>query len=122
MCRILLSINPEYVEQIINKEKIYEFRKIRCKKDIDNIVIYATAPVGKVVAEAEVVDVLEDIPETLWEKTKDFSGITQEFFMDYYKNKEIAIAYKLGKIKKYKTPKSLKDFGVKIAPQSFVYL
>ena len=122
MCRILLSINPEYVEQIINKEKIYEFRKIKCKRNIDNIVIYSTAPVSKVVAEAEVVDVLEDIPENLWKKTKDFSGITQEFFMNYYKNREMAIAYKLGEIKKYDIPKSLEDFGVKFAPQSFIYI
>ena len=27
MCKILLSINPEYVNQILNKTKIYEFRK-----------------------------------------------------------------------------------------------
>lgn len=122
MCKILLSINPEYVNQILNKTKIYEFRKVKCKKNIDNIVIYATSPISRVVAEVKVEEILEDMPENIWNITREFSGITHEYFSEYYKNREKAIAYRLGKVKKYKTPKSLNEFGIKSAPQSFIYL
>lgn len=62
------------------------------------------------------------MPENIWNITREFSGITHEYFLEYYKNREKAIAYRLGKVKKYKTPKSLNEFGIKSAPQSFIYL
>ena len=40
----------------------------------------------------------------------------------YYKNKNTAIAYKLGKIMIYDKPKNLDDIGINYVPQSFVYL
>ena len=43
--------------------------------------------------------------------TSIFSGISQEFFEEYYKHKDMAVAYKLGEVKKYKIPKTLKEFG-----------
>lgn len=54
MCKILLSINPEHVENIFNGNKKYEYRKIKCKEKVDKIIIYSTAPIMQVVGEAEV--------------------------------------------------------------------
>lgn len=122
MQKILLSINPEHVENILSRKKQYEFRKVRCKKSINKIVIYATAPISLIVGEVDVIDIFEDNPEKVWKKTKALAGITKEFFEQYYKNKDRAIAYKLGAVKKYKSPKQLNDFGIKFAPQSFIYL
>lgn len=122
MCSILLSINPEYVGRIMCGEKKYEFRKNRCKKNVDKIVIYSTSPVMKVVGEAEVEDVLEDEPEKIWEITKNESGVNQKFFNAYYDGREKAVAYKLNNIIKYKTPRTLEEYGINTAPQSFCYL
>ena len=58
MCKLLMSINPEHVENILAGKKKYEFRKKKCKEQIDSIVIYSTAPVMKVVAEVEVKDII----------------------------------------------------------------
>lgn len=33
MCQMLLSINPEYVESILQGTKLYEYRKFRCRDD-----------------------------------------------------------------------------------------
>lgn len=55
-------------------------------------------------------------------KLKSFLEYQKIFYDDYFKNREVAYAYKLGKIKVYKEPKSLIDFGVRYAPQSFVYV
>ena len=122
MCTILLSINPEHVKNIFEGKKLYEFRKIECKRKVDKIIIYSTSPIMKVVGEADVDEILKAHPEEVWEKTQRESGIDKSFFDKYYKNSEYAIAYKLSKIKEYKKPKSLSEFGIKKAPQSFVYI
>lgn len=123
MCKILMPINPCYVEEILSGRKKYEYRKIKPKRnDIEKIIIYSTSPVKKVVAEAEVEAIIEETPEKIWELTKDYSGITKRSYYNYYKNKEKAIAYKLGRVKKYKEPKNLSEFGINYIPQSFVYL
>ena len=48
-------------------------------------------------------------------KTKNFSGISKSFFDDYFINKDSAVAYQLGQITQYDTPKLLEEFGVKQA-------
>ena len=120
--KILISINPEHVQNIIKGIKKYEYRKIAAKHDISSIIIYETTPVKRIVAEAEIIDVLVYSPEKLWKLTKEESGISKEFFDEYFKGKEIAYAYKLGKIKVYDEPKTLLEYGIKAAPQSFVYI
>ena len=122
MCRILLSINPEHVDNILTGKKLYEFRKIQCKEKVDKIVIYSTFPVMKFVGEADVDDVIVDKPESVWDITSEYSGITKLFFDKYYKNKDKAVAYKLSNVIKYEQPKSLSNYGIKCAPQSFVYI
>lgn len=118
---IIVSINPKHVNSILNGTKKYEYRTKVAKKDVDKLIIYETMPVKKVVAEAEIVEVLALGPNALWEETKEYSGITKEFFDEYFKNRKIAYAYKLGKIKVYDEPKTLTEFGLKVAPQSFAY-
>ena len=120
--KILISINPEHVQNIIAGIKKYEYRKIAAKQDVSSIIIYETTPIKRIVAEAEIVDVLEMPPEELWEQTKNESGISKVFFDRYFDNRTIAYAYKLGEIKVYDTPKTLMDYGIKAAPQSFVYV
>ncbi len=123
MCKILMPINPEYVDEILAGRKKYEYRKIRAKRsNVNKMIIYSTSPIMKVVAEVDIKEILEEDPETLWKITKDESGISKDFYNKYYKNKSIAIAYKLGSIKIYDKPKDLKDIGINYVPQSFVYL
>lgn len=122
MCKMLLSINPEHVEHILDGSKEYEFRKIRCKEDVDGIIIYATAPVKQVVAEADIETILENTPDRVWELTQSKSGISKDFFYKYYKGKKKAIAYKLTNLSVFDKPKTLADYGVESAPQSFVYV
>lgn len=122
MSEILLSINPEYVEKILSGIKKYEYRTRVAKKSVKKIVIYCTFPRMKVLAEAEILEVLKMKPEELWKETEGESGITKEFFDKYFQHHEFAYAYKLGKVTEYAKQKSLSDFGCKSAPQSFVYL
>lgn len=120
--KIIISINPEHVINIINGTKKYEYRTKAAKKDINKILIYETLPIKKIVAEVEILDVISLTPEQLLEQTKNESGISkQQFFDKYFEGRETAYAYKLGKVKVFEQPKELKDYGLKFAPQSFVY-
>lgn len=119
---MLLSINPEHVENIMNGNKLFEFRKVRCREDVDKIIIYSTSPVGKVVGEAQVLEIIVDGPEQVWQITSKYAGISKIFFDQYYRDKEKAVAYRLGRVEKYSEPLSLSDFGLNFAPQSFVYV
>ena len=120
--KIIISINPEHVDNILSGKKKYEYRKIAAKKQISSIIIYETTPIKRIVAEAEIVDVLMLPPNELWELTKKDAGVSKSFFDSYFENNKTAYAYKLGKITVFKTPKSLKDFGLKYPPQSFIYI
>jgi predicted transcriptional regulator len=122
MSKILLSINEEHVINILSNKKKYEYRSKVAKKKIDTIVIYCTAPIKKVVAEVEVIGIIEGKPDDVWLETKNQSGISEEFYNGYFKGRDKAYAYKLGKVKEYSVEKKLIDFGVGFAPQSFVYL
>ncbi len=86
------------------------------------MIIYCTLPTKKVVAEAEIVDVLVMTKEKLWEETKNQAGISKENFMKYFENSEHAYAYKLGKITVYSKEKELIEYGIRYAPQSFIYI
>ena len=120
--KILISIHPEHVQNILNGRKKYEFRKIVAKQTINSILIYETSPTMKIVAEVDVKGVLTGAPNEIWQQTYNSSGITKEYFDAYFKGRKIAHAYKLGKIKIFESAKTLSDYGIKSAPQSFIYL
>lgn len=88
MCQMLLSINPQYVASILQGKKVYEYRKFRCRDDVDKIIIYATAPQQQVVAEPEIADIIEDDVLSVLRQTKNYSGITYAFFRKYYKGRK----------------------------------
>ena len=83
MCKILLSINPEHVENILSGTKKYEFRKVQCKETVDKIVIYSTYPVMKVVGEVDVLDILVNSPDVVWNEPSKYAGIKTRFFDKY---------------------------------------
>lgn len=122
MCKLLMSINPEHVENILAGKKKFEFRKTKCKEQIDSIVIYSTAPVMKIVAEVEVKGIIEDTPQAVWKRTADAAGIDKSFFDRYYSGRDTAVAYVLGCVTQFDSPRNLTDYGVKAAPQSYVYI
>lgn len=122
MNAILLSIKPEYVKRILNKTKKYEYRKRLAKKDVDIIYIYSTYPEKKVVASVQVKGYISAPPSVLWEKTKSNAGISRAKYREYFKGCKYAYAYELGEVNVFSEAKSLSDYGVNAAPQSFVYI
>lgn len=121
--KVLLSIKPEFVEKIFDGSKKYEYRKVLPKRtDISVIVIYASAPVQRVVGEFRIKDIFSESVDILWERTKEYSGISKEYYMSYFQHKNVANAIEIGELKKYKKTKLLSDYKIVQAPQSFCYI
>ena len=85
MKKILISIHPNHVDNIINKIKRYEYRTRVAKDDIESIIVYSTYPKMKVVAEVKIEGILSETPDVLWEMTSESSGIDKKYFDEYFK-------------------------------------
>ncbi|MGL5597930.1 MAG: ASCH domain-containing protein [Aeromonas sp.] len=122
--KVLLSIKPEFVEKIFDGTKKFEFRKNAFKKvGITSVVIYATMPVGKVVGEFDITDLITDDPAIIWAMTGNHAGIDKAFFDSYYDNRQRAVAIGIGKVRRYDQPMPLIELGIgSTPPQSYRYL
>lgn len=120
---ILLSIKPEYVEEIILGEKIFEFRKRIWRKSVKIVAIYSSAPIKKIIGYFIIDEIIKGTPKEIWHHCKEGAGITKEDFFNYFRNKEMAFAIKIGRLEIFEVPiiplEVIKDFK---APQSFMYL
>ncbi|MDZ5456985.1 ASCH domain-containing protein [Azohydromonas lata] len=122
--KILLSIKPEYAYRILDGSKRFEFRR-RVHRDarVKTVVIYATMPVGKVIGEFTIQRVHAEHPEQLWKMTKDFSGITENFFAEYFHGRDVGYAIEVKSVKRFKNPKKLNEYLPSgVAPQSYAYV
>jgi predicted transcriptional regulator len=121
--RVLLSIKPQYAKLIFEGVKKFEYRRTIFKNPkVKTVLVYASAPVKKVIGEFEIENVLNEDLNSLWKKTKAQAGIDENYFYQYFDNKSKGFAIKIKKVKKYRIPKCIKkDFNLN-PPQSFVYL
>lgn len=121
--KILLSIKPEFANKIFDGSKKFEFRRsIFRNKDVKSVVVYASAPVSKVIGEFDIEKVHNKELNQLWKETKDFSGISREYYDLYFTGKEEGFAIQVKNPKLYNKPKNLKEEYGMVPPQSFAYL
>jgi predicted transcriptional regulator len=122
--QVLLSIKPEYATKILDGNKKYEFRKAIFKRlDISKVIIYATKPMGKVIGEFEIDDIIHSTPDAIWKLTQENSGISEQYFTEYFSNRDMAYAIKIKNPVEYSCPIDLKQLIPNgIPPQSFCYV
>ena len=121
--KVLLSIKPEFANKIFDGSKLYEFRRSVFKnKDVTKIIVYASAPISRVIGEFEIEHVIKKKLGELWNDTKEHSGITEDFYLSYFQGKEEGFAIKVKKPKRYKKDFCIKEKYGKSAPQSFLYI
>ena len=122
--KVLLSIKPQFVQEIFNGNKKFEYRKAIFKnRDIKTVVVYATMPVGKIVGEFEIDSILIEHPSLIWKKTNKYAGISSEYFNKYFNGRDKAYAIKIKSVQEYEYPicpyTNNDNFT---APQSFKYM
>ena len=119
----LLSIKAEFAYKIFDGTMKYEFRKQIFKdSSIKKVIVYSSSPEQKVIGEFTIDDILNDTPSDLWLQTRDYSGITQAFYEEYFRGRKNAYAIKVASTKLYEQKKDLSDFDIMFPPQSFAYV
>ena len=116
----ILSIKPQFVEEIVAGKKKFEYRKSVFKQPVEKVFVYASAPISKVIGEFQPVDVVVGTPGDVWKETNKFSGITKKFFDEYYKGRKTAYAIVIQNFVKYDCQVNLPK-GMH-APQSYCYV
>jgi len=123
---VLISIHPEYVNKILSGEKRLEFRRSWTSIPVKLLVIYATSPVQRIVALAEIKQVYVGPKTKLWNLSQKMGGggISRRKLFSYLAGKKNPVAIELAEVQEIPgglDPKELygKDFR---PPQSFCYL
>lgn len=115
---LVFAIRPQYVAQILARIKRVEYRTRRPNLEHgEQIMVYETAPMSKVVALVTTEGVISAKPAELWEQTSDRGGITREAFDRYFSGREVGHALELGQVVRLAEPLSL-PAGM-VAPQAW---
>jgi predicted transcriptional regulator len=120
--KVVLSIKPQFANKIFDGTKKFEFRKAIFKnQNVTSVLVYASSPVQKVIGEFEIGEIFNFDLKTLWDKTKEHSGITEDYFYEYFENREQGFAIQIKNQVRFTKPKCLrKDYNL-TPPQSFSY-
>ena len=123
MKAVLLSIKPEFAHKIFDGTKKYEFRKQIFKdSSVKKVIVYSSSPEQKVIGEFKIDTILSDTPSAIWLQTRDYSGISQAFYDEYFRGRQNAYAIKIASTRIYEQKKDLSDFDIMFPPQSFAYV
>ncbi len=123
MKKILLSIKPCYVAEILAGRKTVEYRKRIPQDDtVRQVLIYSSHPVKRVVAEFTLEGFLSGSPEWIWGQTSEIGGITKEVFDQYFEGRNIAYAYLIDNLQVFECPRPLGEYGLERGPQDFCYV
>jgi predicted transcriptional regulator len=104
-------------------EKRVEFRRRPPAADTSHVIVYATAPVRRIVGWFAVVSIEADRPRSLWRRFGGVGSISMDAFDAYYGASEIGAAIRVGEVESLAVPIRLEDLepGLR-APQSFRYV
>ena len=119
----LLSIRPHYADEILAGRKLVEFRRRPLPHDVTQVVIYATAPVARVVGAFQVEAIDSTTPSDAWEHYHQVGGIGQEAFDAYYDGTDTAHVIRIRAVQAAESPFPLSEVDESLRPpQSFTYL
>lgn len=118
----LLSIKPHYANAILDGKKKVEFRKRKFGRAVSHVVIYATAPLMRIVGWFKVGLLHELSPESLWRKFSAVGGISRDDFRAYYSGVPSGVAISVTAAQRLRKPLALTRISSSPPPQSYSYL
>jgi predicted transcriptional regulator len=118
----VLAIHPRFARAILKGEKRVELRRSSFRDPISHVVVYATAPVKKVVGWFEVGAIDRASPKAIWEAHGKDAGITRQEFRAYYQGAAGGTAILVKRTSALRDPQPLWAIGARRPPQSFIYL
>lgn len=131
---LLLSIKPKYAEKLFSGNKQVEFRRVRSRLNINDLVlVYVSSPKKALVGSFEVKHItqieIKKLPKDLkkfWNEVKNIAGISSKEFQTYYDGASVMVGIFVKNIKILPYPIELTELREKIPefrpPQSYRYL
>jgi len=118
-----LSVHPQFASRIMSGEKRIEFRKVNFAEKVTHVVVYATAPVGKILGYFEVESVDVDKVNILWSRYSSDGGISKNAFFEYFGDSRKGVAIGVGNTFVCSKPMNLSNLSKSTTPpQNFIYL
>jgi predicted transcriptional regulator len=122
---VILSIKPQYIEQIIGGQKTVELRR-RFPSALGraHLLLYSSAPVQAIVGHAVLEEVISLSLGSLWRRFSNAAAVTREHFDQYFHGIESGYALKLAKVTPLPEPISRVELVRRFrfcAPQSYCY-
>jgi predicted transcriptional regulator len=124
---ILISIRPDYADQIIEGCKTVELRR-RFTEEVDRntrLFIYSSNPVGAIVACARIDKVTKLSVKQIWKKFHKEACVDKVFFEEYFDGTDFGFVVSLGKVTPLNESLDREDildlWGIR-PPQSYMYL
>ncbi len=118
---IIMSIKPKYIDCIFSRTKKYEFRRKIFPPVVNRVIMYSSSPVRKVVGEFKVGGIIKGRPEEIWKCCRNYAGITEVDFFNYFKGVKDAYAIEIWDVQRYEKEMFINAYGVS-APQFYVYV
>ena len=119
----LLSIHPEFADQIFDGSKTIELRRIQLPDELEHVIVYSTSPIMKIVGYFDVAEIVRDTPTKIWNQYQAVSGIDRKRFFDYYDSRPMAVGIRIARVHSLPTPRKLSFLGRNLTPpQSIQYL
>ena len=119
----LMSIHPEFAEALLDGKKKVELRKSPIAADISHILIYATAPVQKVLGYVKASRIERGSPSSIWEAHKAHAGIRRHAYRTYFRGHRRATAIHVTSPRRLPKPLPLSAIYEDLSPpQSWRYL
>ena len=119
----LVSIHPRHANAILDGTKQFEFRRAAYPAESRYVVIYATAPVQRVIGWFEIDMIERGSPSTLWRRFGPLGAIDRETFRRYYRACPVGAAIRVRGPVRLEDPMPLAALESSLKPpQSFQYL
>ena len=119
----LMPIHPGYANGILDGTKGAEFRKRQLAPDIKRIVIYATAPISRIIGEFTIGETVLGSPDEIWRAFGSTGQISESSFHKYFEARETAVAFVVTRAHRYPESIALADLNPRPGiPQSTIYL
>lgn len=125
---LMMSIQPKYMDRILNGDKVIELRKkFNTKWTQKRITLYSSAPNKSIIGYAVIQKVTSNTPEKIWEQYGSELGCSKTEFANYIGDSDKIFAIKLAEITPYKSPIFLTQLSGflnenLIPPQSYMSL
>lgn len=119
----LLSIHPQFAAAILNGDKKVEFRRRAPSSATSHVIVYATAPVKRIVGWFRVGAFESEPPSVLWERFGEIGGIKAADFARYFDACDWGTAIRVADVARVEPPAPIEAVGAGVCPpQSFRYI